>query len=79
MENTKVVKVTNKGMITIPADYRKKFGIHDGDNIAVVEDELGLRLIQVEPIEKLQKRSITAKELEKLIKNSKMDELELEF
>jgi len=79
MENPKIVKVTNKGMITIPADYRKKYSIQDGDHIVVVEDENGLRLIQVESIEKLRKRSISTKELEKIIHEARKTELEMEF
>lgn len=79
MENPKIVKVTNKGMITIPAEYRKKYDIIDGDQIAVIEDENGLRLIQVESIEKLVERSISAKEMQKIMKESRKQELELEF
>jgi AbrB family looped-hinge helix DNA binding protein len=79
MENPKIVKVTNKGMITIPAEYRKKFNIHDGDQIAVVEDENGLRLIQVELIENLRKKSVSAKELQKIMTEARKTELELEF
>jgi AbrB family looped-hinge helix DNA binding protein len=79
MENPKIVKVTNKGMITIPADYRKKYNIHDGDHIAVIEDEDGLRLIQVESIEKLQNRSISAKALQKIMSIARKTELELEY
>ena len=78
MENPKIVKVTNKGMITIPANYRNKYNIHDGDHIAVVEDENGLRLIQVESIENLRKRSVSAKELQKIMTEARKTELELE-
>ena len=35
----KVVKVTNKGMISIPAEIRKKHNIKDGDYVLVEEDE----------------------------------------
>ena len=78
MENPKIVKVTNKGMITIPAIFRKKFNIQDGDNIAVIEDANGLHLIRLESIEVLRNRSVSSKELEKIIQEARNTELKLE-
>ena len=79
MENAKIVKVTNKGMITIPSEFRKRYQINDGDQIAVIEDEDGIRLIQVESMEKIRNKSITAKELKSLMEKARKTELELEF
>ena len=36
-----VVKVTNKGMISIPAEIRKKHDIVDGQYILISEDDDG--------------------------------------
>ena len=73
-----IVKVTNRGMITIPANLRKKYDLQDGDQVIVVEDEGMLKIIPIEPIKSLQNRSITTKEMIKILKRSREEELELE-
>ncbi len=73
-----IVKVTNRGMITIPANLRKKFGLKDGDQVIVIEDEGMLRIVPVESIESLQNRSLTTKEMMEILKRSREEELELE-
>ena len=73
-----IVKVTNRGMITIPASLRKKYGLRDGDQVIVVEDEGILKIIPLESIESLQNRSITTKEMLEILKRSREEELELE-
>ncbi len=73
-----VVKITNRGMITIPAALRKKYGLQDGDQVLVVEDEGMLKIIPIESIEYLQNRSVTTKEMVDILKRSREEELELE-
>ena len=73
-----LVKVTNRGMITIPANLRKKYGLKDGDQVIVIEDEGMLRIIPVESIESLQNRALTTKEMVDILKGSREEELELE-
>jgi len=73
------VKVTNKGMITIPAKLRKKHNIKDGDEVAVIEDENGIRLIKVYPLDELRKHSYSSKELKKMMEESRKEDLELEY
>ena len=73
-----IVKVKNRGMITIPASLRKKYGLRDGDQVIVVEDEGMLKIIPLESIESLQNRSITTKEMLEILKRSREEELELE-
>jgi antitoxin PrlF len=73
-----IVKVTNRGMITIPANLRKKYGLKDGDKVVVIEDEGMLKIIPVESIQSLQNRSITAKEMVGILKKSREEELERE-
>ncbi len=65
-------------MITIPASLRKKYGLRDGDQVIVVEDEGILKIIPLESIESLQNRSITTKEMLEILKRSREEELELE-
>lgn len=73
-----VVKLTNRGMITIPASLRKKYSLRDGDQVMVVEDEGILKIIPIESIKDLQSRSITTKEMREILKKSREEELELE-
>ena len=76
---TKSVKVTNRGMICIPAQLRKKYNIKDGDRLTIIEDEYGIKIIPIESLESLRKRSISTKEMIKIMEKAKKEELELEF
>jgi len=37
-----IVKVTRRGQTTIPAEFRKKFGIKEGDKLVVEATEKGV-------------------------------------
>ncbi len=76
--DAKAVTITNRGMITIPSGFRKRFKLKDGDKIFIYEDEGTLRLIPIRPIEELRKGSYTAEEMLKSIEESKKEELEQE-
>ncbi|MFX1512293.1 MAG: AbrB/MazE/SpoVT family DNA-binding domain-containing protein [Promethearchaeota archaeon] len=74
-----VVKVTNKGMVTIPAHIRKKYGIVDGKRVMFIEDEGQIRIIPILTKEEIKKMaSYTSKEMLDLMKEDKDIELELE-
>ncbi len=75
----KTVKVTNRGMICLPASLRKKYNIKDGDRISIIEDENGMRIIPIEDIDSLRLRSISAKKMLKIMEEAKKEELELEY
>ena len=75
----KVVKVTNNGMISIPAEIRKKHGIKDGDFVLVKEDENGgISIDPIESVETLRKKGLTTKEFKKIYKKSRDEDKELE-
>lgn len=75
----KVVKVTNNGMISIPAAIRKKYNIHDGDQVIIIDDETGsIKIIPVEDVETLRKRSFTTEEFRKLYNQSRKEDIEME-
>ena len=78
MSTKNIVKVTNNGMITIPAYFRRKFGIKDGNRVMIVEDEGQIRLILIKNIEEIRKDSFTAESILKQLENSRKFELELE-
>jgi AbrB family looped-hinge helix DNA binding protein len=41
------VRVNSKGQVTIPARLREKHGLREGDEVEVVEDDGGLRIVRV--------------------------------
>jgi AbrB family looped-hinge helix DNA binding protein len=41
------VKLNSKGQVTIPAQLRERHGLHEGDEIDVVEDGDTLRIVRV--------------------------------
>lgn len=76
----KSVKVTNKGMISIPAEIRKKYDINDGDYIIVKDEENGsIRLILIEDIDALRNRARTIEESREIFKQSRREDRELEI
>ncbi len=78
LPDAKVVTITNQGMITIPARFRKHFKLKDGDKIFIFEDEGCLKLIPIRPIEELRKGSYTTEQMLKSIEESRNEELEQE-
>jgi len=40
--------VTSKGQVTIPAPLRERHGLHEGDEVDVIEDGNTLRIVRVE-------------------------------
>ncbi len=74
----KQVTITNQGMITIPAAFRKSYNLKDGDKVLIIEDEGTLKIIPLKDEEELKKNSYTAKEMLNQMKKSKMEELSRE-
>ena len=48
-----VVKVTRRGQTTIPAEFRQKFGIKEGDELVVEPTETGLLLKVIPKLEEM--------------------------
>lgn len=46
-----VMKLNSKGQVTIPAPLRARHGLHEGDEVEVVEDGATLRIVRVENAE----------------------------
>lgn len=49
----KEVVVTRKGQITIPIEYRRKYGIGVGDRVLIEDTERGLLLRPIPSLEEL--------------------------
>jgi AbrB family looped-hinge helix DNA binding protein len=74
-----VVKVTNKGMISIPAEIRKKHGIVDGQYIFIFEDEDGnIKLEPVKTLDEIRKNAPTVEEFKKVYLESRKEDMRLE-
>ncbi len=42
------MRLNSKGQVTIPALLRQRHGLHEGDEVDVVEDGATLRIVRVE-------------------------------
>ena len=78
MTFSKSVTVTNRGMVCIPAELRRKYNIKDGDTITVIEDEEGIKIIPIQDLEQLRKNGVQAKEMLSIMKQGRAEELEIE-
>jgi AbrB family looped-hinge helix DNA binding protein len=74
----KKVTITNQGMVTIPAAFRKSYGLKDGDKVLIIEDEGTLKIIPLKDTDELKRKSYTAKEMLDQMKKSKIEELSRE-
>ncbi len=74
----KPVKVTNNGMITIPAVFRRKYNLNDGDKVLVLEDEGVLKIIPIRSDKELRKNSYSREDMKDLSKKIKQEELKRE-
>jgi AbrB family looped-hinge helix DNA binding protein len=76
--NEKEVTITNRGMITIPAAFRKTFNLKDGDKVLIIEDEGTLKIIPIKDPESLRLNSYNTEEMKKEMSKSRKEELERE-
>jgi len=77
--NEKEVTITNRGMITIPAAFRKNFNLKDGDKVLIIEDEGTLKIIPIKDPETLRLNSYNTEEMKKEMNKSRKEELEREI
>jgi AbrB family looped-hinge helix DNA binding protein len=78
MFQEKTTTISNHGRITIPASIRKRLGLHDGMEVLVLEDEGNLRIIPILSDETIRNMAASSSEVERIYRESKRDELELE-
>ncbi len=77
--NEKEVTITNRGMITIPAAFRKIFNLKDGDKVLIIEDEGTLKIIPIKDPKTLRSNSYNTEEMKKEMNKSRKEELEREI
>ncbi len=76
--NEKEVTITNRGMITIPATFRKSYNLKDGDKVLIVENEGTLKIIPIKDPEIIRKNSYSKEEMKNEMEKSRKEELERE-
>jgi len=76
--NEKEVTITNRGMITIPAAFRKNYNLKDGDKVLIIEDEGTLKIIPIKDPKSLRLNSYDTEEMQKEMDKSRKEELERE-
>ncbi len=74
----KLVTITNQGMITIPAVFRKLHNLKDGDKVLIVEDEGTLKMIPLKELEEIQKDSYSNKEMLDQMEKARKSEIQRE-
>lgn len=74
----KPVKVTNHGMVTIPAALRRRYQLQDGDRVLIVEDEGTLKIIPIRTLAELRQEGYSSAEMRRVSRQLKTHELELE-
>lgn len=42
------MRLNSKGQVTIPAQLRERYGLHEGDEVDVIEDGNTLRIVRIE-------------------------------
>ena len=42
------MRINSKGQVTIPAPLRERYGLHEGDEVDVIEDGNALRVVRVQ-------------------------------
>jgi AbrB family looped-hinge helix DNA binding protein len=77
--NEKEVTITNRGMITIPAAFRKIFNLKDGDKVLIIEDEGTLKIIPIKDPKTLRSNSYNTEEMKREMNKSRKEELDREI
>jgi AbrB family looped-hinge helix DNA binding protein len=74
-----IVKVSKKGMISIPAAIRKAHHIYPGQSVIVTENEDGsIRLLVLPTLDEIRKNGATYEDFKKTLKESMVEDARLE-
>ena len=76
--SNKTMIVNSKGMVTIPAKVRKKYGIKEGSEIAILEIEGEIKLVPLLDYNQLQEILPSRTEMEKTYEETRIEEIALE-
>ena len=73
-----VLTISNRGLITIPSEIRKKYHLQPGTKLLLIEEEGQLALIPLMDLETLAKHGPTCKQLLESFEEEEKQESELE-
>lgn len=70
------MRLNSKGQVTIPAPLRERHGLHEGDELDVVEDAGALRIVRVQSgrshgerlVQRMQGRATTTMSTDELLR-----------
>lgn len=78
MLKDRTMTISNHGRITIPATIRKKYGLRDGMEVLVLEDEGNLKIVPILPDDEIRKMAVGPAEVDRIYRESKQEERELD-
>jgi AbrB family looped-hinge helix DNA binding protein len=67
--------VTEKGMITLPAEIRRKYSIKKGSRVKLIEEEKGILVVPIPKFEDLFGIDPTMEEVAKAISEGRREEI----
>ena len=70
--------VTEKGMITLPADIRRKYSIKKGSKVTLTDEEKGILITPIPKLEDLFGIDPSMKEVAKAISEGRREEIQHE-
>jgi len=70
--------VTEKGMITLPADIRRKYSIKKGSKVKLMEEEKGILVVPIPKFEDLFGIDPSMKEVAKAVSEGRREEIQHE-
>jgi AbrB family looped-hinge helix DNA binding protein len=70
--------VTEKGMITLPADIRRKYSIKKGSKVTLTDEEKGIVIMPIPQLEDLFGIDPSMKEVAKTISEGRQEEIQHE-
>ena len=77
--STKTIRINKKGMITIPVEIRKKYNLHDGAELVILDIEGNLTIVPIyDDFSEIQKMLPTREEMGKVYYQNRDKELQLE-
>ena len=75
---TKVMRVNSKGMVTIPSELRKKYDIHEGSEVAIIEVNGEIQLLPILELKEMRTILPSRAAMKKIYTEARATELELE-
>lgn len=73
-----IMKVNQKGMVTIPLEIREKYKISEGTEVKIMDINGQIEIIPIIPFDELRKNLPTRNEMIKIIEETELETREIE-